>query len=227
MVILNVVLGYGAEGAEADVQQHVNDGYSLFAYIIQKLGSEVQPGRGSSGGAVFFCVYRLIALLTGGPLGYIGRQRHFAGPIQYFFEYSIVVQAYYSAPVLGAIEDSCGKLVVYLEGEPGLCPPSGADKAFPAVFVEATEQQKLHCAAGIIPIGVEPRGYDPGDIAHQNVSGPEVIQYVGKYTVPYSLICPVIDQQSRCAADSRRGLGYQFFGQIVEKVACFQDVISP
>ena len=101
------------------------------------------------------------------------------------------------------------------------------DKAFPAVFGEAAEQQKLHCAAGILPIGVEPRGYDPGDIAHQNVSGPEVIQYVGKYTVPYSLIRPVIYQQSRCAADGRRGLGYQLFGQIVEKVACFQDVISP
>ena len=101
------------------------------------------------------------------------------------------------------------------------------DKAFPAVFVEAAEQQKLHCAAGILPIGVEPRGYDPGDIAHQNVSGPEVIQYVGKYTVPYSLIRPVIYQQPRCAADGRRGLGYQLFGQVVEKVACFQDVISP
>ena len=108
-----------------------------------------------------------------------------------------------------------------------IVPKEIRDKDAAAKFIEAAEQQKLHCAAGILPIGVEPRGYDPGDIAHQNVSGPEVIQYVGKYTVPYSLIRPVIDQQSRCAADGRRGLGYQLFGQIVEKVACFQDVISP
>ena len=117
------------------MQKHINYVYALIRNALKQLRRKMQPCRRSGGGAVFMSINGLIPALILKLLGYVRRQRHFADPIQYLFQDSVVLKLYDLVAVLKSIYDGHGKLIADPESQARFGSPSRFCKTFPSLAV--------------------------------------------------------------------------------------------
>ena len=223
-MVLYVLLADGTEGAQAHMQKDVHDLHALFLDRFQKLRGEVEPGGGGCSAAPGDGVDGLVSLLIGEALRDIGRQGHLAGSVQHLLEDAGIQQLHPLSALHGRVpQDLHGELGRHLIDRACLGPFGGLAEAFPNVPLQAAKEQKLHGAAGLGSVPDKPCGNDPGVVSHQHVPGVQMVQHVREHPVCDGSVLSVVDEQPGLAPHGGRGLGDQLPGQIIVKVACFQD----
>ena len=97
LVVGDLVLLHGAEGAKTHMERHIADVHALGLDLLQQLRSEVQSRRGGRRAAQHLRVHRLIPLLILKLLLDVGRQGHFTQMLQNLQENSLVIKAHQTA----------------------------------------------------------------------------------------------------------------------------------
>ena len=99
LVVGDLVLLHGAEGAKTHMERHIADVHALGLDFLQQLRREVQSRRGGRRAAQHLGVHRLIPLLILKLLLDVGRQGHFAQTLQHLQEDSLVIKAHQTVAV--------------------------------------------------------------------------------------------------------------------------------
>ena len=222
LVVGDLVLLHGAEGAKTHMERHIADVHALGLDLLQQLRGEVQSRRRGRRAAQYFGVYRLIPLLILKLLLDVGRQGHFTQMLQNLQENSLVIKAHQTVAVRQDLCDLCRQLAV-AEGEFGSLPhmPSRAHQTFPRLFSPVDEQQHLTGAASRQTLPQQTGGQHPGIVQDQAVTGvQEVRQLVEMVMLPGTGV-PVQSHEPGTVPPLQRRLGDQFLRELVVKIACF------
>ena len=222
LVVGDLVLLHGAEGAKTHMERHIADVHALGLDLLQQLRSEVQSRRGGRRAAQHLGVHRLIPLLILKLLLDVGRQGHFSQMLQNLQENSLVIKAHQTVAVRQDLGDLRGQFAI-AEGELGPLPhvPSGAHQALPGLLSPVDQQQHLAGTAPRQPLAQQAGGQDPGIVQNQAVAGiQKVRQFIEMVMLPGTGV-PVQGHKPGAVPPFQRRLRDQLLRELVVKIACF------
>ena len=172
LVVGDLILHHGAEGAEAHMQGHFGNVHALGADGIHQFRGEVQASCGRCGAAKLLGIDGLVLALILQLLCDVGRQRHFAKFVQLFIKrLSIVIKCNVLVAIFhGLIHHSSQGAIAKAHLRAGLHPLAGLCKAFPLVTFDLTQQKQLtHSTGGLLDAHDAGR-QDLGIVYHQQVA---------------------------------------------------------
>lgn len=214
LVVGDLILHHGAEGAEADVQGHFSDADALGADGIHQLRGEVQTGRRGGGASKLLGVDGLILALVFELLGDIGRQRHFAKFVQLFIKrLGVIIKCNELVAVFQRLVHH-GRQGAVAEAHlgAGLHPLAGLGKALPLVALDLTQQQQLADRAGRLLDAHDAGGQDLGVVDDQQVARLQIFRQVVEDAVLDAVVFLAQDHQPGRVTRVRRFLRDEFFG---------------
>ena len=215
-----------AEGAEPHMQQDRDNGDAFGFDPLQQLRGEMEAGGGSGGGAFLLRVYGLVTVRVGELFVDIGRQGHFAQPVQHFFKDTVAMETDDpSADLFHVIQHLTAEQPVP-EGTDGSGaePAAGTDKRLPVRGAAAAEQQYLHRHAGILLDAKQAGGDHLGLVDDQGIAGVEVVDDIVEVLMFDLPAVPVVNQQAAVVPGFHGGLGDQLFGKVIVEVGSFHGV---
>ncbi len=184
-MVRKVVLFYGSEGAESDMEKHSDDIDSLFICPLQQLGCEMQA-RGRSGGrAVGLRINRLVSVSILELRCDIGREWHYSDTVENLIENPVILESDNAYTVVKHIGDNSAQLIGINDPltDTGLLSRSG--KALPALTlaIDAREQHRLDLTDSPLSIAIETRGDDLRLVYDKTVARMKAIDYIIKILV--------------------------------------------
>ena len=183
LMVLDLLRLHRAEGAQAHMQRHVAQLHALGGDLLHQFLGKMQPGGGGSGAADFPGIDGLIPLAVLQLLLDIGRQRHFAQPLQHLQEDALIIKADDAVAALRhALHGSLQFPVAEKDLRAGLGLSSGAAETFPAALPQIPQQHQLHAAAGG-PGADQPGRQHPGIVKDHAVPFPQIVQQLIKMPV--------------------------------------------
>ena len=185
LVIGDLILHHGAEGAEADVQGHFSDADALGADGIHQLRGEVQTGRRGGGAAKLLGVDGLILALVFELLGDIGRQRHFAKFVQLFIKgLGVIIECNKLVAILQRFVHHSGQgAVTKTDLGAGLHPLAGLCQALPLISLDLPQKQQLTHSTGGLFDTHDAGGQHLGVIDHQQVTRLKILRQIAENPV--------------------------------------------
>ena len=214
LVVGDLILLNGAEGAQTNVQCHLGNTDTLGADGVHQLRGEVQAGRGCGRAAQLLGIHGLILALILQLLGDVGRQRHLAELIQLFIKsLGVVIECNVLVAVLQRLVHHSGQAAV-TEADLGadLHPLAGLCQAFPLVALDLTEQQQLADRTGGLLDAHDAGGQHLGVVHHQQVAGLQKIRQIPEDLVLDAVILLAQDHQACRVAGACRFLRNELFG---------------
>ena len=214
LVVGDLILHHGAEGAEAHMQGHFGDADPLGAEGVHQLRGKVEACRGGGGAAQLLGIDGLVLALVIQLLGDVGRQRHFAKFVQLFIKgLGVIIECNELVAVFQRLVHHGGQgAVAEADLRARLHPLAGLGQAFPLVALDLAEQQQLtDCAGGLLDAHDAGR-QDLGIVYDQQVAGLQIFRQVAEDPVLDAVVFLAQDHEARGVTGGRRLLCNELFG---------------
>ena len=105
LMVLNLRLAYGAEGAKTYMQCYKNLFAANILDFLQQLFGKVQTCGRSGSTAALTVINSLVALLILQRCRDIRRQRSFTQTVKNFFEDTVILKAYHTSAEVGVLDN--------------------------------------------------------------------------------------------------------------------------
>ena len=181
-----VVLLHGAEGPDADVQQHAGDVHAAILDAREQLVGEVQAGRRRGGAAGVFRIDGLVAVVVLEPLGDVRRQRHHPDLVELFHKIAFILEPNQPDAALQNAGHLSGHAARVGEDGAGAGLFAGTGQTLPKLALArgAAQQNRLHLARMPAACPENARGDDLGVVEHKAVARPQQAGDVAEEHMP-------------------------------------------